>query len=160
MRRAGPLTLAAVAALATAASARTPDAAPYRLSGMRAQLFFSDRGALSANILGDTTLALWNTPIGEGSAGGPSTSTLVVVEVAGEAGAYEADRSVELTATAGTRVLLRRTQSLGVLSEAGRAYVAFLVYDTGCEPVRLSARLVGQTQAAARTAQVPFECGE
>jgi hypothetical protein len=135
-------------------------AAPYRISALRAQLFYSDRGTFSRDVLADTALALWNTPIGEGNGGGPSSSTLVVVEVSGAPESYEADRSVELTAMAESRLLLRRTLPISGLNDRGRGYAGFLVYDTGCTPVRLSARIVGQTPAATRTAIIPFDCGE
>ncbi|HEX8692911.1 MAG TPA: hypothetical protein VF746_10855 [Longimicrobium sp.] len=161
MRRGVVLALALVLALVGAVYARQePSAPPYRISALRAQLFYSDRGTFSRNIIGDSTIALWNTVIGEGTAGGPSNSTLVVVEVAGEAGSYEPGRRVELTATAGTKTPLRRVQELGVMSVRGRAYVGYWLYGTGCEEIRLSARLLGQPQASTRRATIPFECGE
>lgn len=161
MRRHLVPTLALALVAATAAVCRTQAAAPeYRVSGMRALLFYSDRGTFSEDVLADTTKALWNTVIGEGDAGGPSESTLVVVEVSGEPGSYEPDRSVELRATAGDRVLLRHAAPVAGLSTEGRMYAGFWLYGTGCEPVRLSARMVGQAAPAELRREIPFQCGE
>lgn len=165
--RAHRRTILAIAALALALGAaagalhaRTPDAAPYRLTALRAQLFFSQTGALSRDLLSRRDLSLWNTIIGEGNGGGASSQVLVVAEVTGEAGSYEDARRVELTARAGGKVLVQRTEELGVLSAQGKGYVGFWLYDVGCERVTLRARIVGQPQQAVRTAVIPFECGE
>lgn len=160
-RRGVVLAFALLLALAGAVYARrTPAAAAYRISGLRAQLFYSDRGTFSRDVLADTTIALWNTVIGEGQAGGPSQSTLVVVEVAGEPESYEPGRSVELTMTMGTRAPVRRRQELSSMNARGRTYLGFFIYDTGCEEIRLSARVLGQPQPSTRRARIPFECGE
>ena len=155
------LVLSLALALVAVAVCRTQGAAPeYRVGGMRALLFYADRGTFSEDVLADTTTALWNTVIGEGDAGGPSESTLVVVEVTGEPESYEPDRSVELRATAGGKVLLRHAAPVSGLSTQGKAYVGFWLYGTGCEPVRLTARLTGQASPAELRKEIPFECGE
>ena len=162
MRRT-PLVLGAALALAaaTVAVARPRSAEPpYRITAVRAQLFYSDRGTFSADVLASPGKALWNTPIGEGEAGGPSDATLVVVEVTGTPGSYEPDRSVELTATAEGKVVLRRATDATVLNRRGRMYAGFWLYDTGCRPVRLSARMRGQTPAYEMKKEIPFDCGE
>lgn len=158
-----PLVLAAVLALAaaTAAAARTaPAEPPYRVTAVRAQLFYSDRGTFSGDILANPRRSLWNTVIGEGDAGGPSTSTLVVVEVTGTPGSYEPERSVELTATAEGKVVLRAAQPAAILTQRGKMYAGFWLPDTGCRRIRLSARMRGQTQASEVKREIPFECGE
>lgn len=136
-----------------------PEAALYRLSRIRAQLFYSDRGTFSRNILtepGEPPFELFNAITGEGSAEGDAEATLVVVEVTGEPRAAF-DRSVELTATVDGRVTLRQTVAL-VPREHGRFFAAFWLYDTGCRPVRLSARLIGQGQPSTLRAEIPFLC--
>ena len=94
--------------LATPATGRAQEAAPppYRLS-LRAQLFYSQRGTFSPDIIAHP-VDLWNTPAGEGRAGGASNATLVTVVVRGEAGSYVPTRKVELTVTAGGRRLIGR----------------------------------------------------
>ena len=139
------------------------EAASYRLSRIRAQLFYDDRGTFSRNILsepGSPHFNLFNVIIGGGSAEGGSHSTLVVVEVTGEPGAFEVGRSVELTATVGGRVTLRQAVDLGPLSDRGRRFIGFWLYDTGCRPVSLSARVLGQRQPSTIRAEIPFICGE
>jgi hypothetical protein len=157
---AAALSLSLVAVGAVCAREASSATAPYTISDVRAQLFYSDRGTFSGDVLADTTIALWNTVIGEGGAGGASSSTLVVVEVAGEPGSYEPERAVELVATADGKELLRQSAELSVLNAEGKTYVAFWLPKTGCDAVRLSARLTGQPQPSARTAEIPFACGE
>ena len=154
-------TAALALALGTAAPGHAQTREPaYRITAVRAQLFYSDRGTFSGNILADTSKSLWNTVIGEGDAGGPSTSTLVVVEVTGAPGSYEPERSVELTATAEGKVLLRATQPAAILNQRGKMYAGFWLPDTGCRRVRLAARMRGQTRASEMKREIPFECGE
>lgn len=143
---------------ARAQSGRAAAPPPYRLS-LRAQLFYSDRGTFSPDIIAHP-ISLWNTIIGEGGAGGASNATLVTVIVRGEAGTYVPTRKVELTVTAGGREIFKRAEETGVLSSEGRTYVAFWLYGTGCRRLRLSARILGQTPSTPVTATIPFECGE
>ena len=134
--------------------------AAYTISAVRAQLFYSDRGTLSDDILSRSELSLWNTIIGEGSAGGPSNATLVTVELSGKAGSYERGLSVELVVTAGKKPLLSKRVAPGVLNRAGHTYAAFWLYDTGCQQLTLVASIVGAPDSAKKTATIPFQCGE
>lgn len=150
-------TLLALAAPAVGrAQGATPP--PYRLS-LRAQLFYTERGTFSPDIIAHP-VDLWNTPAGEGRAGGASNATLVIVVVRGEAGSYVPTRKVELTVTSGGREVFRRAEEPGILNTEGRTYVAFWLYDTGCRRLRLSARILGQTPSTPVTATIPFACGE
>jgi hypothetical protein len=153
------LILAAASAITLQARAAR-QAAPYELTALRVRLFYSDRGAFSEDLLDKPDLALWNTPIGEGDAGAPSSSLLVVAEVSGAAGSYEAGRGVELTAATGRKTVLRRAVPLDLLGKEGRTYVGFWLYGTGCEHLRLAVRLVGQSASSQRMAEIPFKCGE
>ncbi len=132
----------------------------YRIATIKAQLFYSDRGTFSDDIIGRPNLALWNTIIGEGDGGGPSRATLVVVEVAGAPGSFDAKRRVRLFARRGRTAVLDRAQRLSVLNPKGLVYVGFWLYDTGCAPLSLTAVLIGQRTPASRTATIPFSCGE
>jgi hypothetical protein len=153
--------LAACALLALAAPAEGRAQAappPYRLS-LRVQLFFTDRGTFSPDLVAHP-VDLWNTPAGEGRAGGASNATLVTVVVRGEAGSYVPTRKVELTVTSGGREVFKRAEETGIINRDGRTYVAFWLYGTGCRRLRLSARVVGQTSSTPVTATIPFACGE
>jgi hypothetical protein len=152
--------LLAVATLARGdAQGRQPAAPPpYRLS-LRAMLFYTDKGTFSPDLIAHP-VDLWNTPAGEGRAGGSSNATLVVAVVSGEGGSYVPERKVELTVTERGRTTLQRSVETSILNTQGRTYVAFWIYGTGCTPLRLSARITGQTPSAPVTARIPFACGE
>ena len=46
------------------------------------------------------------------------------------------------------------------MTTEGKTFLGFWLYDVGCEPVRLQARMLGQRQSSTRTAEIPYECGE
>jgi hypothetical protein len=104
--------------------------------------------------------SLWNTIIGGGQGGGASSATLVVVEVSGQPGSYAGESSVELVVRGEKKEVLRRRQSLDVLSSKGKGYVGFWLYDTGCDPLRVSAKLTGKTKSNPVEIEIPFRCGE
>lgn len=144
-----------------AAAAHAPSAAAeYRITAVRAMLFNADSGTLTRDVLAEPRPALWNTVIGEGESGGPSTSVLVTVEVAGEEGSWEEGRGVELVARTDEHEILRHALELNVMNDAGRTFVGFWLDGTGCDAIRLQARITGQRNPSARTAEIPFECGE
>lgn len=144
------------------ASKRVSATPPYKVTAIQAKLFYSDKGTFSRNVLAKPDFRFWNTVIGEGDAEGPSDSTLVLVEVSRKSSEGETPllRKVELTAVARGKVLLKRTIEVGVFSDDDKFYAAFWLYDTGCAPVKLTARIVGQTQPSSMSKTIPFECGE
>lgn len=135
---------------------------PYKITGVKAMLFYDGKGTFSRDVLAKPAFAFWNTIIGEGDAEGPSNSMLVVVEVTGNPSRDEAapSRRVEFMATAARKVLLKKTTDIGLFGPGGKFYAAFWLYDTGCEPIKISARVLGQTQAPPIIKTIPFECGE
>ncbi|HEV7566398.1 MAG TPA: hypothetical protein VGO31_10600 [Microbacteriaceae bacterium] len=161
------LVVPSVVSAASPLSARA-EVAPYRVAMIGAYLFYNDSGAFSPNIPADA--ALWNTIIGEGWARESSTSTLVRVVVTGANGSYEPHRAIQLTVSKGRRAPsgktawrtpTRKTQGLSVLSARGRTVVGFWIYDTGCEPLKLTATVTGQAPTRPAPARViMFACGE
>lgn len=145
---------------ATAIPIGKSQAADYQITGLSAQLFFHDRAQFSEDILSQPNLDLWNTPTGAGQAGGPSISTLVTVEVSGPPERFVAGRRVELLVTSGGKIRFKRSIETPVLSDQGKVYIAFWLYDTGCEPLDLSARLTGQTHSSEKSGHIKFACGE
>ena len=135
---------------------------PYKITAIQAKLFYSDKGTFSRNVLAKPDFGFWNTIIGEGDAEGPSDSTLVIVEVSGKTseGDVPPTRKIELTAMATGKVLLKRAIEVGIFSHDHKFYAAFWLYGTGCEPVKLTARIVGQTQPSSMSKTIPFACGE
>lgn len=138
----------------------------FRITSIKAMLFFEQTATFSKDVLADRNFVFWNTIIGEGDAGSPSSSTLVLVEVGGKAGSYEPTRKIEFVATYTPNgrnvreITVRRTTEINILSENGKFFAPFWLYDTGCSPVRLSARIVGQAQPSLMKKIINFECGE
>src|SRR5437868_2047107 len=155
------IVLLAIASNLEAVGKATAAPPPFKITAIKAMLFFDEKGTFSDDLFTQPNLALWNTIIGEGSAGSPSNSTLVMVEVSGKYNPDEAapNRKVELTATAARKILLKRLADIRI-GKDGKYYAAFWLYDTGCDKVKLSARLTGQTQPSSMTKTIPFACGE
>lgn len=138
----------------------------FKITAIKAMLYFEQTGTFSKDVLANPDFAFWNTIIGEGDAGSPSSSTLVLVEVTGEVGAYEASRKIEFTATykpngrIAREQTIKRISEVNIMSEKGKFYAPFWLYETGCNPVRLTARIVGQGQASLIKNAIRFKCGE
>jgi hypothetical protein len=147
--------------MAVARTRKTSVQPPFKITAIKAMLFFDEKGTFSDDLLTHPDMALWNTIIGEGAAGSPSNSTLVLVEVSGKYNPNEAapNRKVDFTATGGGKVLLRKMADIRI-GENGKYYAAFWLYDTGCDKIKLSARLTGQSQPSSMTKTIPFQCGE
>src|SRR5713226_4835790 len=47
--------------------------APYKISGIKAMLFYDGKGTFSRDVLAKPDFSFWNTIIGEGDAAGPLT---------------------------------------------------------------------------------------
>jgi len=155
------LALAPVLALAAAGAVQArpaQDPPPYRLT-LKAMLFYSDRGTFSGDLIA-RPVDLWNTPAGEGRAGGSSNQLLVVADVRGEGGSYVPSRKVELTVTEGGRQTYQHAEETNIVNTNGHTYVAFWLNGTGCRRLRLTARIRGQTPSTPVTATIPFACGE
>jgi len=129
---------------------------PFKISAVKAMLYYGQTGEFSADLFGPSPPTLQNVRTGEGQ----STATLVVVEITGRPDAYAPTRQVSLTATAARRTLLTKTLAIGRPGEDGKFHAAFWVYDTGCVPVVLKARLLGQTEDSAIQKMINFKCGD
>lgn len=98
------------------------------------------------------------------SANAPFGPILVIVEVTGELEAGQG-KSIVLTATEGRRTVLRGTFAPGPYqgaSEDGKKfYVPFWISSNVlCDPLKITAHVVGQRQASTMTKTVKFQCGE
>ena len=137
------------------------------IGGMRAHLFqnksakFSDEDVLDPAYGGS-----WNTIAGPGAA----NATLVIVEVTGAPGGtytgYFGPQSkymVRFVAREGgakPKALIDETRAIPVLNDAGKVYLAFLVHQGGCAPVRLTATIVGANAGKPLERSLNFACGE
>ena len=149
-------TFAAMALLLLASPALADK--PLAVAKVEARLFFNYSGKLSKPIGPDTVL--FNAIIGEGNIDEPSNSTFVDVTVEGEPGSFEPKARVELLVLDASDGKLLQTLSngVGVLNSAGKYHVGFWLPKTGCDALKLRARIAGSK--ASRTLSVPFECGE
>lgn len=138
----------------------------HKISEVRAFLIYEENGELSPNILvGDFTL--WNTVIGEGSAEGHSSSTLVHVIVTKPEAASKTNPVLKFSAVSedGKRVVYRKTFEYIFPTEgASKVFVPFLLHDTGCQKINMTAQLVEKNKPAViyQTVKkvIPFACGE
>ena len=98
------------------------------------------------------------------SANAPFGPVLVIVEVTGELEAGSG-KSIVLTAMEGRRTVFRGTFGPGAyqgVSEDGKKFYAPFWIDSNvlCDPLKITARVVGQRQASTMTKTVKFLCGE
>lgn len=128
---------------------------------IRAQLFYESTAKFSPDILAVKDFALWNTIIGEGSAEAPSHSTFVTVEISGR-NLPVGSMKVEITATGDkNRVIQKKLIAVEIYDETVRFFAPLWLHDTGCEKIKISARLVGKGAPAAPVVKtIPFACGE
>jgi len=143
----------------------------FRIVGMKAMLFYEDKGTFSEDVSEADTgqpyypPKLWNTPIHYEQR---SSSVLVTVEVAGEAIA-KPDRKLELIAryvplgTSRREIVVRKIVTISIpmkVKEKDNFHAGFWLYDTGCDPVRLTARVIGRRENAKMKRVIRFDCGE
>lgn len=136
-----------------------------RLTTMRAMLFYENTGKLSADVF-TNPVNLWNTTIEGASREGASESMLVTVEVlAEEPGWYPEGRKLQLIAryrivdVSGHRrpAYFNKTMNINIGTEQ-KFFGGFWLYETGCHPVELAARIVGQKRWLRKT--INLRCGE
>src|SRR5687768_15310156 len=136
-----------------------------RIANMQAMLFFENTGKFSPDVF-TNQVNLWNTTIEGASREGASESMLVVVEVRSEGeGLLPQNRKVQLTARyriadrsgQGKPAFFNKTMRINVGSDY-KFFAAFWLYETGCHPVELTARVVGQKGSLRK--KINFGCGE
>src|SRR5215471_7325217 len=132
-----------------------------KITAIRAQLYYDAKGTFSDGLLTQKDLALWNTIIGEGSAGSGSTSTFVTVEISGRNLPVGATK-VQITATGDkSRLIQRKIMPVDIYDERTKFFAPLWLYGTGCEAITISARLIGgSAPATVVTRKIPFACGE
>jgi hypothetical protein len=159
------LTLLLLLAFAAAAHGQSPAQKP-QVKDIEARLFCAETGRVTNDIIGADPMSLWNTIIGEGQGGCASTSTLLLVVVAGR-------KEEDLTAV---RILIRAeyetlgpdsrhllvtdTLPVGITGEDGLAHIPLWLSSTGCSSVQVIARLLEDKPESARQEVIHFECGE
>ena len=142
----------------------------FNVVALKAMLFYEDKGTFSEDVTDEDNgnyypPKLWNTPIHYENR---SSSVLVTVEVAGDPEA-QPERKLELIARyvplgKGTReIVVRKVVSISIptkLNEKDSFHAGFWLYDTGCDPVRLRARIIGARETSTMKRVIKFDCGE
>ena len=154
-------TLAAAAIVAAAGISTALAAEAPKIAAIHAQLYYEGSGKFSDDVLASGENTLWNTIIGEGGAGAPSNFTLVTVEVTGkdlEIGAVK----VQITARGHKRKIVgQRTIHVSIYDDKTKFFAPLWLYDTGCDEIEVSAKLIGKGVASTTVKKViPFKCGE
>jgi hypothetical protein len=161
-----------VLALCFSSSTRASNVAqPLKISLMKATLFYEATGTFSEDVADEdkgppyVPPSLWNTPMQYESR---STSVLVVVEVTGEAG-LTPERRLEFIARyipwerESREIVVRKIVPISIPIKTGgkdNFNAGFWLYETGCNPVKLSARIIGQRQSSTVRKVIKFGCGE
>lgn len=153
--------LALLAPAVAHAEDKKPTPPPYGIAAIRAFMFLEESGTIDPRDMTDGKVTLWNTIIGEGDAKGPSSTTVIQVELAGPTFANTSG-SLELVVTADGKKLLKQKVGVDTLfSEGAKLVVPFLVYNTGCDELAITATYTTPgKKKVKKTATVPFSCGE
>lgn len=165
------LYLLAIGAFAICVPISTANAQTKRnkIVSMKAQLFYRDKGTFSPEDAAEDDHGppyyppkFWNLPL---HYEGGTTSVLVLVEVSGEGrGDLRLEfiaRYVPLTRNS-KEMVVRRIVPVDVSITGGAKdpqFVGFWLYETGCDPVKLAARILGQRTPAVKRV-IKFGCGE
>jgi hypothetical protein len=159
------LLVAARAAFCAQGGDADPAAAAPAISQVRVHLFQNKTAAWSDDILDPKFGELWNTIAGPGA----SNAALVIIEVSGTAGATysgffgpSTKYAVRLVArdVGRTAKAIDQSQTIPVLNDQGKGYLAFMFHQDGCKPVRLSATIVGLRAGKPVEKSLDFACGE
>jgi hypothetical protein len=128
------------------------------VADIRVQLFYEDSGQLSADDLTKRKdLALWNTIIGAGDAGGPARSFLVSIVLRSTPSSF-LKREAVVTVTDDkkkTKVMERHFRGL-LFGKDGQLVKPILVENQTCSPTTIRAVIGARTKSVT----LPFECGE
>jgi hypothetical protein len=160
------LILIALAAITNYAQ-QNKSTVPYAIDSIKAYLYYETQGSFSNEITND--FALWNTIIGEGSAGFPSNSTFVKVKISRKFNQGDFYRKIRLTATIEQKTVLKQSIDFTLYGNDYTYYAGFWIYNTGCGQLKLTAEIIEEKTVQGKATQkveakrdriIPFECGE
>jgi len=134
---------------------RAPQNKNWGITGIKVKKYDQATGDLAEVSLEETLSTSANAPFGP---------ILIIVEVTGELDAGSG-KSIVLTATEGRRTIFRGTFNPGPYqgaSEDGKKFYApfWISSNALCDPIKITARVVGQRQVSTMTKTVKFLCGE
>jgi hypothetical protein len=146
------------AVLFTMATLICPAQNSPRVSALEAKIFYQNTGTFSGDAIAGQ-IDLWNSPFDS------SYSTLVLVKLSDLPPYLRKSLRVELSARyvpfyrEKGSLNIRQVEIIRNGTENGLGYAAFWLKNTGCNPVHLTARIVGSWQRPVRET-VRFGCGE
>lgn len=154
------LALSVVSVVSSPADAQRGGDAPT-IRAVTAQLYYEETGSLSRDVLAPPSFALWNTIIGEGDAEHASHATLIRAEVSGRNVAVGAVRVLIVATDTNGRVVGRHEATVDLYDGKTRFFAPLFLSETGCEPITISARLLGRGVASTPVVRtIDFRCGE
>lgn len=138
----------------------------HRISDVRAFLIYEENGAASRNILnGD--FVLWNAVIGEGDAENHSSATLVHIILTTDGKPPKVATALSFSAVSAGGEGGNYAKKLDYVFPAsgnGKLFIPFILHDTGCREITLTAKLIDRAKPATvyQTVRkiIPFNCGE
>lgn len=136
-----------------------------RIANVTAKLFYDTDGKFSEDVFSGK-VNLWNTVLEGSSRDGSSSAMLVIVEIEAYGdGNPPKQKQVELTAKyrIANGTLHGRAANFHKIVPAdirtnGKSFSGFWIYETGCYPLELNARIVGQKNVL--TKKINLGCGE
>ncbi|MDT4954913.1 MAG: hypothetical protein QOJ02_3051 [Acidobacteriota bacterium] len=143
--------LAAIAAMCIIPAMGEPKAAEHwKITGMKVKMFSQEDGELRDVDLMNVITS---------SANAPLHPILVVVEVNGNPDPSNGYK-VQLTAKEKGKQIFIKANATSFAGNGDKFYVPFWIDGYRCEPVTLTARVVGQRPASTMTKTIKFDCGE
>lgn len=140
-----------------------------KIQNIKSYLFYnqdergnSAGGTLSENIIDNPEFTCWNVIIAEGSAAAPSNNTMVVVEIVSDPTSFNSNGKVRLKArNSDGKIVFEQEQSFYMIGSGVLYYAPFMLYDSGCEELKLTAELIFEDNVVSeKSAVLPFACGE
>jgi len=146
--------------------------AQSKISGIEAKLFYNQKsdqdksatdtvsGTFSKEDISSGKFALWNAIGGAGDAEGPSDQTIVIVSIKSMNYSNKL-QTIRFTAKARGKTLKQESQNFSVIGDNVTYKVLFLLNDTGCEKIDITADLLVKMKTVSTMRKsIQFECGE
>ncbi len=89
-----------------------------------------------------------------------STGLLITVVVSGQTDTSANNRRIETTVTAGSKILAKKSTVVFGVGAGGKYFVPLYVDAGLCQPVTITAKIIGQKNASTMTRKLSFVCGE
>ena len=143
----------------------------YKISSIKAYLFYNTQNSasgkniteiISKNIIDNPSFSLWNTIIGEGSAKGSSSQTLVSVRIKEENDTPQ-ERLLKIICKSAGKIILTKIHNLSNYSENKYYTYAVLLDDIGCEKIQITAEIINEKSNKIESKMIKtidFACGE